>query len=69
MNELHDKIREKNLLISIIAIPASIDNNIPFVDRSFGFETAVAESVPFITAANIEAEAAEYGIGLVRLAG
>lgn len=50
-------------------MPSSIDNDIPFVDRSFGFETAVAESVPFITAANVEAEAAEFGIGIVRLMG
>lgn len=46
-----------------------MDNNIPFVDRSIGFETAVAEAIPFITAANVEAEAAEYGIGIVRLMG
>jgi 6-phosphofructokinase 1 len=29
----------------------------------------VAEAIPFITAANVEAEAAEYGIGIVRLMG
>ena len=39
------------------------------MDRSFGFETAVAEAVPFIQAANVEAEAAEYGVGIVRLMG
>lgn len=62
-------IRKRNLKIQVIGIPSSIDNDIPFVDRSFGFETAVSESIPFITAANVEAEAAEYGIGIVRLMG
>ena len=31
--------------------------------------TATAESVPFITAANVEAEGAELGIGIVRIMG
>lgn len=39
------------------------------IDRSFGFETAVQEAVQFIEAANVEAEAAEYGIGIVKLMG
>lgn len=69
LNELHKVIRKRKLQIQIIGIPSSIDNDIPFVDRSFGFETAVAEAVPFITAANVEAEAAEYGVGIVRLMG
>lgn len=69
LNKLHQVIGRRKLQIQIIGIPSSIDNDIPFVDRSFGFETAVSESVPFITAANVEAEAAEYGVGIVRIMG
>jgi len=69
LNKLHQVISKRKLQIQIIGIPSSIDNDIPFVDRSFGFETAVAEAVPFIQAANVEAEAAEYGVGIVRLMG
>lgn len=39
------------------------------MDNSFGFLTSVSESIHFITAANVEAEAAEYGIGIVRIMG
>ena len=69
LNECHNVIKRRKLKIQIIGIPSSIDNDIPFVDRSFGFETAVAEAVPFINAAHVEAEAAEYGVGIVRLMG
>lgn len=69
LNNLHQVISKRKLQIQIIGIPSSIDNDIPFVDRSFGFETAVAEAIPFIQAANVEAEAAEYGVGIVRLMG
>lgn len=69
LNGLHKVLSKRKLQIQIIGIPSSIDNDIPFVDRSFGFETAVAEAVPFIQAANVEAEAAEYGVGIVRLMG
>jgi 6-phosphofructokinase len=34
--------------ISICVILKTIDNDISLIDRSFGFETAVAESVKFI---------------------
>lgn len=62
-------IKKRNLPIQVIGIPSSIDNDIPFVDKSFGFDTAIAESIQFINAANVEAEAAEYGIGIVRIMG
>lgn len=67
--ELQKEIRKQNLQISIVGIPKTIDNDIPFIDRSFGFETAVQEAVPFINAANTEAEAAEFGVGIVKLMG
>jgi len=69
LNSIHEVIKEQNLQIQLIGIPSSIDNDIPFVDKSFGFETAIAESIPFINAANVEAEGAEYGVGIVRIMG
>jgi 6-phosphofructokinase 1 len=62
-------IRRQKLKIQLIGVPSSIDNDIPFVDKSFGFETAIAESIPFINAANVEAEGAELGVGIVRIMG
>ena len=39
--DLQKKLREKNICISICGIPKTIDNDIPLIDRSFGFETSV----------------------------
>ena len=39
------------------------------IDKSFGFCTAVQESIKFINSAETEAESAENGIGIVRLMG
>jgi len=46
-----------------------VDNDIPFIDRSFGFQTACEAAVQFIDSANVESEAAEYGVGIVKLMG
>jgi 6-phosphofructokinase 1 len=59
----------QGLLISVIGIPKTIDNDISFLQKTFGFETAVAEAQRATTAANIEAEAAVNGVGLVKLMG
>jgi len=50
-------------------IPKTIDNDISFTDRSFGFETAVSKAKGAIYAATIEAAGYRNGIGLVKLMG
>jgi len=53
----------------VIGIPKTIDNDISYVQQSFGFETAVTESRTAIYSANMEALGARNGIGLVKLMG
>lgn len=55
--------------LSVIGIPKTIDNDISFVQKTFGFETAVAEANRAIYAAHTEATGARNGIGLVKLMG
>lgn len=55
--------------LAVIGIPKTIDNDIPFVDKTFGFETAVSMARVAIDAAHTEALSAQNGIGLVRLMG
>jgi 6-phosphofructokinase 1 len=55
--------------ISVIGVPKTIDNDVAFVQRTFGFETAVSEARRATHAASAEAEAARNGIGLVKLMG
>jgi 6-phosphofructokinase 1 len=60
---------KSGLKISVIGIPKTIDNDVSFVQKTFGFETAVTEARRATYAANTEAEAARNGIGLVKLMG
>jgi 6-phosphofructokinase 1 len=64
-----EEIEKRGLKISVIGIPKTIDNDIGFVDQSFGFETAVYESRHAIYSAHMEALGARNGVGLVKLMG
>jgi len=66
---ISEEIQRRGLKISVIGIPKTIDNDISYVERSFGFETAVSEAVESIDAAHTEAKGARNGIGLVKLMG
>jgi len=63
------EIRSRNLRISVIGIPKTIDNDINFISQSFGFETAVGQATEAIQCAHTEAQGAYNGIGLVKLMG
>ena len=54
---------------AVVGIPKTIDNDLSFVERSFGFDTAVSEAVLAVAAAHTEARAAVDGIGLVKVMG
>lgn len=67
--EITDEIEKRGLPISVIGIPKTIDNDILFTERTFGFETAVAMSQVPITSAHMEAKGVKNGIGIVKLMG
>jgi 6-phosphofructokinase 1 len=64
-----EEINRRGLQISVIGIPKTIDNDISFVQQSFGFDTAVTESRISLYSAHAEATGARNGIGLVKLMG
>ena len=63
------EIERRKLPIGVIGIPKTIDNDIHFIDRSFGFETAFSAAVDVIRSAHVEATGARNGIGVVKLMG
>lgn len=63
------EIERRGLKIAVIGIPKTIDNDISYIQRSFGFATAVSEAGRAITSAHTEAQGARNGIGLVKLMG
>jgi 6-phosphofructokinase 1 len=64
-----EEIARRKLSIGVIGVPKTIDNDIQFIDRSFGFETAFSAAVEVIRSANVEANGSKNGIGLVKLMG
>ena len=54
---------------AIVGIPKTIDNDIMYLDKSFGFETAFAEAVQAVKCAYVESRGSVNGIGLLKLMG
>lgn len=67
--DLCEEIHKRNLKIGVVAVPKTIDNDIPFTTRTFGFETAYSIAADAIRGAHVEATGAYNGIGLVKLMG
>jgi 6-phosphofructokinase 1 len=63
------EIKERGGHISVIGIPKTIDNDLLYTEKSFGFETAVDMSQIPITGAHMEAKGVRNGIGIVKLMG
>ncbi len=68
-SKIDSSIRERDLKISVIGVPKTIDNDIHMVSKSFGFDTAVDIATSAIKGAHKEAEGYPYGIGLIKLMG
>ena len=64
-----DAANNRNANISVVGIPKTIDNDLGFVEKTFGFETSVQIASEIISCAHNEAEGAENGIGIVKLMG
>ena len=66
---IHREITSRQARIAVVGVPKTIDNDLPFIERTFGFDTAVSVAVEAINAAHVEALGAPNGVGLVRLMG
>jgi 6-phosphofructokinase 1 len=68
-HEIQEEIGQRGLKIAVVGIPKTIDNDISFVEKTFGLETAFAVAADAIHAAHAEAKGAPNGIGLVKVMG
>lgn len=66
---LAEEIKRRCVDIAIVGLPKTIDNDIAYVEKTFGFETAASAAQEAVEAAHTEAVAARNGIGLVKLMG
>jgi 6-phosphofructokinase 1 len=68
-NAIWQEIERRGLSIAIVGIPKTIDNDIGYVTKTFGFDTAVSEARQVLQCAHTEAKGAPNGIGLVKVMG
>jgi 6-phosphofructokinase 1 len=61
--------KQRGYELSVIGAPKTIDNDISYVERSFGFETAYSMAQSALRGGHDEAKGAPNGIGLVKLMG
>ncbi len=66
---LHQEITRRGLRIGVVVLPKTIDDDVPLLDKTFGFATAVEHARAAIDAAHVEATGARHGIGIVKLMG
>ena len=67
--DISQEARRRNLKISVVGVPKTIDNDLSFVQRSFGFETAVSVAIESVKGAHIEANGFQRGVGIVKVMG
>ena len=68
-NDLYQEARKRGHLLSVVGVPKTIDNDVGFVSRTFGFFSAVEEAKRVLDCAHTEARSVPGGIGVVRLMG
>ena len=67
--DIGEEINKRGLKIAVVGVPKTIDNDLSFIDSSFGFDTAVTSAVPSVRGAHVEAKNSINGIGLVKVMG
>jgi len=67
--KIAEEIQRRGLKIAVVGVPKTIDNDLSFIQKSFGFETAVSLASHAVSSAHTEAHAVINGVGLVKLMG
>jgi 6-phosphofructokinase 1 len=68
-HEIARLMAKRRQKVAIVGIPKTIDNDLAFIQRSFGFDTAVSKAVDAVTGAHVEAHDAINGVAVVKLMG
>ena len=68
-NDLFQEAKRRGHALAVVGIPKTVDNDVAFVTRTFGYLTAVQEAAQVLHRAHTEARSVENGIALVKLMG
>ncbi len=64
-----EEVKRRSLDIAVIGVPKTIDNDLSYIERTFGFETAFSVATEVLHGAHMEAYGALNGICIVKLMG
>jgi 6-phosphofructokinase 1 len=67
--KLFQEAHKRGHALAVVGIPKTVDNDVPYVSRTFGYQTAVEEATRVITCAHTEVHSVQNGIALVKLMG
>lgn len=67
--EIYQEAKARGHALAVVGIPKTIDNDVAFVSRTFGYLTAVEEAAQAINCAHTEAHSVHNGIALVKIMG
>jgi 6-phosphofructokinase 1 len=66
---IHREADRRGVPLAVVGVPKTIDNDVAYCSRSFGFITAVEAAANSLVAAHEEARSSDRGVGLVKLMG
>ena len=68
-NDLYEEAKKRGHALSVVGVPKTIDNDVAFVSRSFGYLSAVEAAAKVLESAHAEAHSVQNGIAIVKLMG
>jgi 6-phosphofructokinase 1 len=68
-HDLFQQAKRRGHALAVVGVPKTVDNDVAFVTRSFGYFTAVEEAAKVLNCAHTEAHSVRNGIALVKLMG
>lgn len=66
---IHEEIARRGARIAVVGVPKTIDNDIAFIDKTFGYDSAVEVARDAVDAGHTEAIGARNGVSVVKLMG
>ena len=67
--DLFLEAKRRGYPLAVVGVPKTIDNDVPFVARTFGYLTAVEEAAKVLDRAHTEVRSVQNGVALVKLMG
>lgn len=68
-NALYQEARRRGYPLAVVGLPKTIDNDVPFVSRTFGYVTAVEQAAKVLDCAHTEIHSVHNGVAVVKLMG